>query len=246
MNSATIEYPNNLTAAEYHELLAASAIHPALIKRNFFHIEGESVYDFLFISDKLPRKNAGRVTDGYIKMYQHLLLGGTWIQSLDPFKKWQPMEWGRIKPNFPRIDWQKGKPVKYESPPKTPNRVTYFDVANPIWDKVAKRYLIKRYHSLLALRLLDQLNPLIFWEWIKQHPEIPIILCEGEKKAACLLSLGFVAIALPGIWNGRVGRRDFDERLHPDLVPMAQAGRKFIILFDYETSSKTRWSVFQA
>jgi hypothetical protein len=246
MNSATTEYPNNLTAAEYHELLAGSAIHPALIKRNFFHVEGESVYDFLFISDKIPRKNAGRVTDGYIKMYQHLLLGGTWIQSLDPFKNWQPMEWGRIKPNFPRIDWQKGKPVKYESPPKTPNRVTYFDVANPIWDRVAKRYLIKRYHSLLALRLLDQLNPLIFWEWVKQHPEIPIILCEGEKKAACLLSLGFVAIALPGIWNGRVGKQDFDERLHPDLMPLAQPGRKFIILFDYETKANTRWSVFQA
>ncbi|MBE8992385.1 plasmid replication protein, CyRepA1 family, partial [Nostoc sp. LEGE 12450] len=235
-----------LTAAEHHELTVGSAIHPALVESNFFHIEGESVYDYLFISDKIPRKNAGRVTDGYIKMYQHLLLGGTWIQSLDPFKNWQPMEWGRIKPNFPRIDWEKGKPVKYESPPKTPNRVTYFDVANPIWDKVAKRYLIKRYHSLLALRLLDQLNPLIFWEWIKQHPEIPIILCEGEKKAACLLSLGFVAIALPGIWNGRVGKQDFDERLHPDLVPMAQAGRKFIILFDYETKAKTRWSVFQA
>ncbi|MBD2731606.1 DUF3854 domain-containing protein, partial [Nostoc sp. FACHB-892] len=241
-----IEYPNNLTLAEYHELLTGSAIHPALIERNFFHIEGETIYDYLFISNKIPRKNAGRVTDAYIRQYQHLLLGGTWIQSLDPFNNWQAMEWGRIKPNFPRIDWEKGKPVKYESPPKTPNRVTYFDVANPIWDKVAKRYLIKRYHSLLALRLLDQLNPLIFWEWVKQHPEIPIILCEGEKKAACLLSLGFVAIALPGIWNGRVGKQDFDERLHPDLVPMAQAGRKFIILFDYETSSKTRWSVFQA
>ncbi|MBD2415995.1 bifunctional DNA primase/helicase [Nostoc calcicola FACHB-389] len=239
-------YPNNLTAAEYHELLAGSAIHPALIDRNFFHIESESIYDYLFISNKIPRKNAGRVTDAYIRQYQHLLLGGTWIQSLDPFKNWQPMDWGRIKPNFPRFDWQTGKPVKYESPPKTPNRVTYFDVANPIWDKVAKRYLIKRYHSLLALRLLDQLNPLIFWEWVKQHPEIPIILCEGEKKAACLLSLGFVAIALPGIWNGRVGKQDFDERLHPDLVPMAQAGRKFIILFDYETKAKTRWSVFQA
>ncbi|MBN3945316.1 MAG: DUF3854 domain-containing protein [Nostoc sp. NMS7] len=246
MNSATTEYPNNLTAAEHHELTVSSAIHPALIESSFFHIEGESVYDYLFISNKIPRKNAGRVTDAYIKMYQHLLLGGTWIQSLDPFKNWQPMEWGRIKPNFPRIDWEKGKPVKYESPPKTPNRVTYFDVANPIWDKVAKRYLIKRYHSRVALRLLDQLNPLIFWEWVKQHPEIPIILCEGEKKAACLMSLGFVAIALPGIWNGRVGKQDFDERLHPDLVPMAQAGRKFIILFDYETKANTRWSVFQA
>ncbi|WP_411268034.1 plasmid replication protein, CyRepA1 family [Nostoc sp. PA-18-2419] len=242
----TVVYPNNLTAASYHELAVGSAIHPALIERNFFHVEGESVYDYLFISDKIPRKNAGRVTDAYIRQYQHLLLGGTWIQSLDPFKNWQPMEWGRIKPNFPRIDWEKGKPVKYESPPKTPNRVTYFDIRNCIWDKVAKRYLIKRYHSQVALRLLDRLNPLIFWEWVQQHLEIPIILCEGEKKAACLLSLGFVAIALPGIWNGRVGKQDFDERLHPDLVPIAQAGRKFIILFDYETKANTRWSVFQA
>ncbi|MBG1268478.1 DUF3854 domain-containing protein, partial [Nostoc sp. WHI] len=246
MKLRPIEYPNNLKAAEYHELTVGSAIHPALVESNFFHIEGETIYDYLFISNKIPRKNAGRVTDAYIRQYQHLLLGGTWIQSLDPFKNWEPMEWGRIKPNFPRIDWEKGKPVKYESPPKTPNRVTYFDVANCIWDKVAKRYLIKRYHSVLALRLLDQLNPLIFWEWVKQHPEIPIILCEGEKKAACLLSLGFVAIALPGIWNGRVGKLDFDERLHPDLVALAQAGRKFIILFDYETKANTRWSVFQA
>ncbi|MBE9035208.1 plasmid replication protein, CyRepA1 family [aff. Roholtiella sp. LEGE 12411] len=246
MSAATIEYPNNLSATEYHELAVGSAIHPALIERNFFHIEGESVYDLLFISDKIPRKNAGRVTDAYLKLYQHLLLGGTWIQSLDPFKNWQPMEWGRIKPNFPRIDWQKGKPVKYESPPKTANRVTYFDVDNPVWDLVARRYNIKRYHSLLALRLLDRLNPLIFWEWVIAHPEIPIILCEGEKKAACLLSRGFVALALPGIWNGRIGKQDFDERLHPDLLPMAQAGRKFIILFDYETRSNTRWSIFQA
>ncbi|MCC5651852.1 DUF3854 domain-containing protein [Nostoc sp. XA013] len=316
MNAATTEYPNNLTAAEYHELLAGSAIHPALIKRNFFHVEGESVYDYLFISDRIPRKNAGRVTDGYIKMYQHLLLGGTWIQSLDPFKNWHPMEWGRIKPNFPRFDWHSCKPVKYESPPKTANRVTYFDVPNCILSKIARRYnvsdiqrvlfakrgkklkvksrknsafgngallpsllqlgqyqgtltQIAQFSSFLELCRKSILNPLIFWswvkqhklnfidspqkdlqitfwEWIKQHPEIPIILCEGEKKAACLLSLGFVAIALPGIWNGRVGKQDFDERLHPDLVPMAQAGRKFIILFDYETSSKTRWSVYQA
>ncbi|WP_341531447.1 plasmid replication protein, CyRepA1 family (plasmid) [Nostoc sp. UHCC 0302] len=246
MSDSPIEYPNNLTATVYHELTVGSAIHPALLERNFFHIEGEAVYDYLFISDKIPRKNAGRVTDAYIRQYQHLLLGGTWIQSLDPFKNWQPMEWGRIKPNFPRIDWEKGKPVKYESPPKVANRVTYFDVANPVWDQVARRHNIKRHLSPLALRLQDILNPRLFWEWVISHLEIPVILCEGEKKAACLLSMGYVAIALPGIWNGRVGKRDFDERLHPDLVPLAQPGRKFIILFDYETRSNTRWSVFQA
>jgi hypothetical protein len=156
------------------------------------------------------------------------------------------MDWGRFKPDQPRLDPDKGKPIKYESPPKVPNRVTYFDVPPHIWDKVAKRYGIKLYHSPLALRLQDRHTPLGFWEWVQKHPEIPIILTEGEKKAACLLSLGFVAIALPGIWNGRVGQKDFNERLHPDLVPMAQPGRKFLIGFDYETNPKTRYALYQA
>ncbi|BAY41596.1 hypothetical protein NIES2111_59920 (plasmid) [Nostoc sp. NIES-2111] len=244
--SKEIEYPNNLTAAEYHELAVGSAIHLSLIERNFSHIEGETVYEYLFISRDIPRKNAGRVTDGFLKAYLHLLAGGMWISGLDPQRNWQPMEWGRFKPCNPRIDWEKGKPVKYESPPKTANRVTYFDVPDCIWGLVARRYNIKRYHSSLSRRLQDKLRALIFWEWVIAHPEIPVILCEGEKKAACLLGLGFVAIALPGIWNGRVGRSDFDERLHPDLLPLAQPGRKFQILFDHETKLKTRWSVYQA
>ncbi|MGI2904344.1 DUF3854 domain-containing protein [Tolypothrix sp. VBCCA 56010] len=240
------QYPNNLTVAEYHELAVLSAIHPALIEANFIHIEGVLVYSYLFISEQIKRKNTGRVTDSFLKQYQHAESGGLWISGLDPQNNWQPMEWGRFKPTNPRINADKGKIVKYESPPKTPNRVTYFDVPDCIWDLVRKRYNIKYYNSPLSSRLTDRLNLLLFWEWVIRHPEIPIILCEGEKKAACLLSLGFVAIALPGIWNGRVGKKDFSERLHPDLLPLAQKGRKFIILFDHETNPKTRWSVFQA
>ena len=237
--------PNNLTPNEYQELAIESAIHPALIAANFKHIAGATVYDYLFISKDLPRTNPGRITSGYLKRYSHAELGGLWISGLDPHNNWKPMEWGRFKPTYPRID-SKGRFIKYESPPKTPNRVTYFDVPDYIWNKVAKRYGIKRYNSPLALRLRDRSRPLNFWEWVLAHPEIPIILCEGEKKAAALLSLGFVAIALPGIWNGRVGKKDFDERLHPDLMPLAQPGRKFQILFDHETKFKTRWAVFQA
>jgi hypothetical protein len=240
------QYPNNLTVAEYHELAVGSAIHHALIEANFIHIEGVLVYSYLFISEQIKRKNAGRVTDGFLKQYQHAESGGLWISGLDPQNNWQPMEWGRFKPTNPRINAEKGKLVKYESPPKTPNRVTYFDIPDCIWDLVQKRYNIKCNNSPLSSRLTDRLHPLLFWEWVIRHPEIPIILCEGEKKAACLLSLGFAAIALPGIWNGRVGKKDFDERLHPDLLPLAQKGRKFIILFDYEEKLQTRWSVFQA
>ena len=155
------------------------------------------------------------------------------------------MQWGRFKPDNPRIIGSKNKPIKYESPPQVSNRVTYFDVPQHIWDKVARRYGIKRYHSPLALRLTARKKPLSFWEWVQQYSKIPIIFTEGEKKAACLLSMGFVAIALPGIWNGRVGKKE-RERLHPDLLPMAQPGRKFTILFDYETKPKTRYAIYQA
>ncbi|WP_347239096.1 DUF3854 domain-containing protein [Sphaerospermopsis sp. FACHB-1094] len=244
-NQSPAQPPNNLTEAEYHELAVSSAIHPEIIARNFIHITGDTVLNYLFISNAIPRLNTGRVTSSLLKLYQYATIGGIWISGLDPFNNWQRMEWGRFKPTQGRID-KNGKIVKYESPPKTPNRVTYFDVPDCIWGLVARRYNIKRYHSPLAQRLQDKLNPLSFWEWVLLHPEIPIILCEGEKKAACLLSQGFVAIALPGIWSGRIGKKDFDERLHPDIMPVAQPGRKFIILFDYETKPKTRWSIFQA
>jgi hypothetical protein len=239
-------HPNNLTQAEYQELALGSAIAPELIELNFFHLEGNEPYERLFISDKIPRLNTGRVSSGFLKRFRHVEQGGWWCSGLDPFDNWRPMEWGRFKPLSPRLDWESGKLIKYESPPKTPNRVTYFDVPPDIWDKVAQRYNIKRYHSPLALRLCDTKKAPNFWEWVIAHPEIPIILAEGEKKAACLLSLGFVALALPGIWNGRVGFKDFDERLHPDLLPLAQPGRRFQILFDRETKLKTRWAVYQA
>jgi len=239
-------YPNNLTHAEYQELAQGSALAPNLIAQNFFHLEGNAPYSRLFISEQIPRLNTGRVTLHFLKHYRHVEQGGWWCSGLDPFDDWQPMDWGRFKPLHPRRDRESGKLVKYESPPKTPNRVTYFDVPQSIWDKVAFRYNIKRYHSPLALRLSDRKEAPNFWEWVKSNPQIPVILTEGEKKAACLLSLGFVAIALPGIWNGRVGQKDFDERLHPDLVPLAQPGRQFQILFDHETKKKTRWAVYQA
>ena len=208
-----------------------------------------------------------------------------------------------LKPDRPRID-EKGKPIKYESPPKSESHPTYFDVPTHIWDKVAKRYRIKRYRSPLSLRLADKLPPAkhssgysltatgqrrslsdclsggvkpaaflppnlyteryplgqsltaanlestdnyCFWSWVAKHPEIPIILTEGEKKAACLLSLGFVAIALPGIWMGRVKNQVTGiDYLHPDLMPMVSSGRKFIILFDNDEKPSTRHAVHLA
>ena len=223
-----------------------SSVDHKLITLNIISLLGFTIYEYLLYGlGKSERRNDGRLRDKWLNRYAPLLDGGWWVSGLDPLNNWLPMIWGRYKPDNPRIIGSKNKPIKYESPPKVANRVTYFDIPQHIWDKVARRYGIKRYHSPLAQRLTARTKPLCFWEWLQQHPEIPIILTEGEKKAACLLSMGFVAIALPGIWNGRVGKKG-NEKLHPDLVPMAQKGRKFIILFDYETKPKTRYAIYQA
>ncbi|MCP6762358.1 MAG: DUF3854 domain-containing protein [Fischerella sp. CENA71] len=238
---------NPLIQKHWQEWVFGSAVDNKLAQLNVRSVIGQEVYEYLLYAlDQTARRNDGRLRDYYLRKYAHIEFGGWWVSGLDPLNNWDIMEWGRLKPDNPRIDFEKDKPVKYESPPLTPNRVTYFNVPEHLWKKVAQKYNIKRYLSPLALRLFDRLHPRLFWEWVQLHPEIPVIICEGEKKAACLLSLGYVAVALPGIWNGRVGNKDFDERLHPDLMPLAQRGRKFIILFDYETKPKTRWSVYSA
>ncbi len=246
-NPNTTTRPNHIKLDHWHEWVNLSAIDPLLTFLNVVSLVGLTTYEYLLYG--LPnseRRNDGRLRDQWLNRYGHLESGGWWVSGLDPLNNWQPMLWGRLKPDCPRSDGsKKNKSIKYESPPKVANRLTYFDVPSHIWDRVAQRHNIKRYHSPLANRLTARKNPLCFWEWVQQHPEIPIILAEGEKKAACLLSMGFVAIACPGIWGARVGSKH-TEKLHPDLMPMAQKGRKFTILFDYETKSKTRYAVYQA
>ncbi|PMB47351.1 bifunctional DNA primase/helicase [Fischerella thermalis CCMEE 5205] len=259
-----------LNQKHWQEWVVGSAVDPTLAQLNVRSLAGSEVYEYLLYAlDQTARRNDGRLRDCYLRKYAHIEAGGWWVSGLDPLNNWSQMEWGRLKPDNPRIDFEKSKPVKYESPPKIPNRVTYLRVPLHIWHKIAKRYNIPlpetihtkaegrgqraegRGHSSHSVLGSDTQGDntgeaLGFWAWVELHPQIPIILTEGEKKAACLLSLGYVAIALPGIWNGRVGKKDFDERLHPDLMPLAQPGRKFIILFDYETKPKTCWSVYQA
>lgn len=247
-NSLDLSKPCELEANHWNEWLG-SAVDPTLIALNVRSLSGTVVYEYLLYAlPQTARRNDGRLRDGYLKRYAHTTQGGWWVSGLDPLRNWQPMDWGRFKPDYPRREWDKqalkhtDKPIKYESPAQTPNRVTYLRVPLHIWVSVAKRHNIPMPENIVITESGEAIG---FWAWILAHPEIPIVLAEGEKKAACLLSLGFVAIALPGIWNGRIGQED-NEQLHPDLVPIAQPGRKFIILFDYETKLKTKRHVFQA
>ncbi|MEM7758113.1 MAG: plasmid replication protein, CyRepA1 family [Cyanobacteria bacterium P01_A01_bin.40] len=223
-----------------------SSVDKDLTTLNITSLSGLTTHDYLLYA--LPnkdRRNDGRLRDKLLQRYQHLEHGGWYIAGLDPDTNWiDVMAWGRFKPDQPRSG-SNGKLVKYESPPKTPNRVTYFRVPLHLWNQVASRYGIKRYHSPLALRLADRTQPVNFWSWVKSCPEIPVILTEGEKKAASLLSKGYASISLPGIWGGREPK-DENKRIHRDLLSLAQPGRTFIILFDYDQKQSTREAVYKA
>ena len=223
----------------------SSSVDEKLTTLNITSLSGLTTYEYLLYA--LPdqdRRNDGRLRDKLLQRYRHLEHGGWYIAGLDPETNWiDVMAWGRFKPDAPRTG-SNGKLVKYESPPKTPNRVTYFRVPIHLWHQVAARYGIKLYHSPLALRLSARSQPINFWSWVKDNPEVPVVLTEGEKKAGSLLSQGYAAISTPGIWGGRA--KSEAKELHPDLLPLAQSGRTFIILFDYDQKQSTREAVYKA
>ncbi|MEP1076578.1 DUF3854 domain-containing protein [Leptolyngbya sp. PL-A3] len=80
-----------------------------------------------------------------------------------------------------------------------------------------------------------------FWPWVHSY-NVPVIITEGAKKAAKLLSEGYLAIALPGITMGVRTRQDGVPclpHLIPDLQFFATPERRVYICFDYETKPKT-------
>ncbi|MCP9798919.1 plasmid replication protein, CyRepA1 family, partial [Cyanobium sp. Lug-B] len=74
-----------------------------------------------------------------------------------------------------------------------------------------------------------------FWRWWASEPRLPLVVVEGAKKAAALLSAGVPAVALPGIWNGAPKGPDGRPALLSDLAAVPLAGRAVWILFDHSS-----------
>ncbi len=78
---------------------------------------------------------------------------------------------------------------------------------------------------------------------MKETSGVTIVITEGAKKAASLLSHGYCAIALPGIFNGYRSKMDDIKLPFPRLIPQlevfATQGREFAFAFDRDTKLKT-------
>ncbi|MEG3904783.1 DUF3854 domain-containing protein [Microcoleus sp. B4-C5] len=216
----------------------ASGVDPDLFALNVQTLSGDTPYPYLLyeINAASGRVHPDAQWRWARKHYSHIEAGGWWCSGLDPLNNWQPMYWGCFKPHHPRNAFDpkgKIKPVKYEHPPKTPTRAFFLQVPDHIWAKVAERY---------GVPIDSSDRQLGFWQWVWDN-NIPVIIVEGAKKAGCLLTLGYAAIALPGVTGGVRTKTPQGEKCDPYLIPelqhFATEEREIYICFDCDSKRQT-------
>ena len=213
------------------ELIIGSGIKPILVERNVEYLAGEEAVGGVLLTEHSKRKNAGRVSDYLLRRYRGVFDGGWWVSGVEPLTG-APMPWGQFKPNYPRFDSQKNKFIKYEAPDGEPTRVfcARIEPGDGIWESISERYDV------------PMIQGMHFWEWVLEF-NLPVLVVEGAKKAMSLLSIGVIAIAIPGIWNG-ARRIDLKTKeLISDLKPFATPGRVITTCFDAEKKLSTRYKV---
>lgn len=224
-----------LDPQHYTELVNDSNIDRDLVALNFESLVANAAGDRLFISPQIPRTNSGQVKPAWMRRYKHCMQGGWWCGGLDPLNNWELMDWGTFKPNFPAKN-KDNKVIKYEHPPQVPTRIFCLRVTKGVWIQVANLFKVKLPQQIEVTSAGESIG---FWQWIVDA-RIPVIICEGVKKAATLLTYGYPAIALPGINSGYRIVRDFQDnpigrKLIPELNIFANRKQSISICFDYET-----------
>lgn len=225
----------------HHQELLKSGISPDVIEANFKSLD--NAYGEILYSRKVPRLNNGRLTQGMLTTYRHLEDGGWYCAGLDAVTLEDSL-WGCFKPDRPRLS-KEGKVIKYEHPPKTPTEAFCLRITRHQWRKISKQAGV----DCPDLETIpNDAITTMFWQWVKDNPQITIVLTEGAKKTASLLSHGYVALGLPGIYAGyRSKDADGVDLVHKQLIPQlsafCQGGREFAVCFDNDPKPSTQKAV---
>lgn len=239
-----------------------SGVDPEIPRLNVRSLSGDNIYYLCYnIND---RTNTGRLAAKYLNKYGQFS-SGWWCDGVNIISGDESSfeaegvepKWGQFKPDNPRTYQKdkgfgqlKTKVIKYESPPKADTEIYALRVPLHIWQKIADRFNVSMPESLVIDKKTGQ--AIGFWGWVLCNPQIPVIITEGAKKAGCLLTAGYVAIALPGIFNGcRQDKDEFDKKVGlPYLIPQLEAfaveGREIGFCFDNDSKSKTKKNVNKA
>lgn len=161
--------------------------------------------------------------------YSHT--GGWYVFSCDP-KTGQLGKSGQFKPDAPIQFPDQGEPQKYLSFPKGgKSSAVYLLLTLNYWQTISERFNV----PIEDADIIRDREDLGFWVWVLNHPELPIVFTEGAKKAACLLSHGWIAISISGVWAGQEGK---GAKLHPTISPFIVPGRPVYLAFDADILTK--------
>jgi hypothetical protein len=247
----------------------ASAVHPEIINLNVSSLSGdealerlaENAIEAIGEDQKVPHSYQ-YVTSPVAKIldrYKDMSGEGWWASGIDILSG-EDSPWGCFKPDKPRISQEKRKPIKYEHPAKSPTEIFALRVPDHIWQKIGEKQGIAPYCPLPMgdtdtpplISNLGNREGVSFWQWVLENPSIALLITEGAKKAGALLSAGYAAIALPGIYSGY--RQDRDSwgnviglpYLIPQLEAFCQSGREVVFFFDQDVKPKTIRNVWKA
>ena len=223
----------------FHEW-RSSCVDDAITELNVRSLSGYAPLEYLLYAPGVPRRNDGRIRDHVLNSYRHTEKGGWFCGGIDPLNNGELMQWGGFKPDKPRRA-NDGKRIKYEHPARTLTRAFFLRVPLHIWKMVSDRCQVPMPETVEIA--LDG-EAIGFWTWVRDK-QVPFTVVEGVKKAACLLSAGEVAIALPGVSMGfrtpkdEMGNPTGNSYLIPELALFATPGRKITICFDQDSKPKT-------
>ena len=238
----------------YQDCVIKSGIDPDVYHLDFEPARGRPVYDLLF-RDTDPTTNSSgsaQAKRNYAKCENAI----GWISANGRFRQLagppiahdtkEKKGFGK-KTEARRYCQPKGKPLQLYFP-----RVTV-----KIWKRVAaKASLAMPEFPVIGLKG----EALQFWEWVK-NTNCPVILTEGEKKAAALISRGCAAIGLPGIntgykvterggWTRKADGTEYQKavawELRSELQVFDTPGREITILFDYRAGDYRQSQEFRA
>lgn len=196
-STPTINYqvttlPTNIDSSHYQEWLN-SAISPEVILANLKSADGYNGFRHFLNHCEFKYNeyiNTGKLRDRILAKYDHLYQGYWYINNYNPITKEEQL--AQAKPNQPRYYYDKKdwtltkKEIKYETPFGGGTPFIFLYIPFKIVKSIAQKHGIEE---------LPDDNQTSIWEWVKNHSEIAIFITEGIKKAASLISHGFIAIA---------------------------------------------------
>ena len=207
--------------------------------------EGQDLNEHLdFLIDRLKldggskedRDNPGRISTSSLN-YARKMCGGWYNAPFYGLAEKAVTNYFYFKPNVPPKDY-KGRLAKYRGATGVPARLMTGNVPESIWAVVACRYNVEKTGDN-------------FWEWVLEHPEIPVIIGEGFKKGLSGISAGYPTAGINGCNGGCISLKEDDgtsqgHELIPDLKALAEGGRTIYLALDRDTSGKTKRRVHKA